>query len=165
MDYRIEQDENGFSIYQPAEADFAKLQETRRVWEEKGNRYLASLKQTPVPEKKITGSFIYAHPPDYRYSMLNCTAQQWYEHLVRLQQLGVDTVIFQAAAWKELNECYYPSKCFRTMKIFDVLAPAMEAAARPERPIRTLPIMKLMAPVALLPAAVMSAPRDRKSVV
>ena len=130
MDYRIERDDNGFSIYQPAEADFTKLQETRRVWEEKGNRYLASLKQTPVPEKKITGSFIYAHPPDYRYSMLNCTARQWYEHLVRLQQFGVDTVIFQAAAWKELNECYYPSKCFRTMTIFDALTPAMEAAAK-----------------------------------
>ena len=83
----------------------------------------------PDPGKTITGSFIYAHPPDYRgLSMLNAPAADWRKVFRRLKQMSMDTVIFQAALWSELNECYYHSEFFSRMTPHKVLENMFEAA-------------------------------------
>lgn len=81
------------------------------------------------PAAAITGSFIYAHPPNYSgINTLHYTSKDWLCLLDRIRQLGMDTVIFQAAVWNELGECYYPSKHFSGYKIWNVIEPMLEAA-------------------------------------
>jgi hypothetical protein len=78
---------------------------------------------------KISGSFIYAHPPNYLgINTLRYTVQDWTNELNKLKMLGMDTVIFQAALWSELQECYYPSKKFSEFKNWNVIEPMLEAA-------------------------------------
>ena len=79
--------------------------------------------------KVITGSFIYAHPPDYKgLQMLKASASDWREVFRRLKRMNMDTVIFQAALWKELNECFYHSAFFSGMTQHKVLEKMLEAA-------------------------------------
>jgi hypothetical protein len=81
---------------------------------------------TPMP---ITGSFIYAHPPDYRGTpMLNAKTEDWQQILHKLKLQGLDTVIFQAALWAELNECYYESEAFSKFTCWNVIEPMLNAA-------------------------------------
>jgi hypothetical protein len=97
---------------------------------QKANRaYLAALAEPPAGGR-ITGSFIYAHPPDYigRPTMGYCVAE-WRQMLGELKELGIDTVVYQAAAWVEMRECYYPSQLYADYKTWDALEPLMEAAA------------------------------------
>ncbi len=63
---------------------------------------------------RITGSFIYAHPPDYRgASSLDYTEKDWLTLLEEMRSDGIDTIIFQASLWNELRECYYRTDAFR----------------------------------------------------
>lgn len=83
---------------------------------------------TPLP---ITGSFIYAHPPDYRgRPMLHAGTDEWRETFNELRELGMDSVIFQAALWQELEECYYSSRRFSQFRCFRVVEPMLEAAEK-----------------------------------
>ena len=90
---------------------------------------------TPVePAKSISGSFIYAHAPDY-YGMptLHFSEADWRALFQDMKASGIDTVIFQASIWNELGECYYESKYFsRLYKSWRVVEP-MLAAAQAER--------------------------------
>jgi hypothetical protein len=80
---------------------------------------------------KISGSFIYAHPPNYLgYNTLNFTVEDWSEELSKLKLMGMDTVIFQAALWSELRECYYPTEKFIGFKNWNVIEPMLEAAGQ-----------------------------------
>lgn len=78
---------------------------------------------------RITGSFIYAHPPNYLgIDTLNFSKNDWLREMNRLKDFGIDTVIFQAALWSELQECYYPSKTFKGFKQWNVIEPMLDAA-------------------------------------
>ena len=71
----------------------------------------------PPPQMRISGSFIYAQPPnDQGLTLLHASEEEWLLNLARLKKCGVDTVIFQAAVWNELETCYYPSKHFVSYK-------------------------------------------------
>jgi len=84
----------------------------------------------PVSEKTISGTFVYAHPPNYLGSpTLTWTESRWRELMRDVKALGMDTVIFQAAVWNELQECYYPSKAFGAYKSWNVIEPFLSAAA------------------------------------
>lgn len=79
--------------------------------------------------KPITGSFIYAHPPNYQgQEAFRWDAGMWKKALIRLQGYGIDTVIFQAALWKELGECYYPSQFFSSFRKWNVIEPMLQSA-------------------------------------
>ena len=78
---------------------------------------------------RITGSFIYAQPPNYRgLPLLHADESEWLRHLGRLKECGCDTVIFQAAVWNELETCYYPSKRFASYRCFDSIGKVLTVA-------------------------------------
>ena len=77
----------------------------------------------------ITGTFICAQPPNYRgLPMLHATEEEWTEKFKLLKSFGVDTVIYQAAVWNELETVYYPSKRFAGYRKFDSLGKVLSAA-------------------------------------
>lgn len=81
------------------------------------------------PASRLTGSFIYAHPPDYRgRPALRFSVEDWRALFRELKELGMDTVIWQASAWRELEECYYPSRKLAGYKQWNVVEPMMQAA-------------------------------------
>ena len=84
-----------------------------------------------IPELKmpITVSFIYAHPADYYGKpMLNADVGEWKNNFRRFKSMNIDTVIFQAALWRELKECYYCSSNFPDLKCFKVVENMLQAA-------------------------------------
>jgi hypothetical protein len=105
--------------------------EEQELREENKRRNLSAVKAAGVqkPKMPITGSFIYAHPPNYKGAeTINWDKNKWLKELNRLKSYGIDTVIFQAALWSELEECYYPSKVFSSFKCWNVIEPMLEAA-------------------------------------
>jgi hypothetical protein len=92
-------------------------------------RYLNALTDPPHGGK-LTGTFIYAHPPDY---IGQCTMEwgvsEWRALFQWLKEMGLDTVIYQAAAWVEVCECYYPSRFFSTYRTWNSLGTLLEAVA------------------------------------
>ena len=100
---------------------------------EKANRSFLENKTDSGCDLKISGTFIYAHPPDYRgRPMLHASVAEWRSAFSRFKLMNIDTVIFQAALWKELEECYYNSKTFKSLKRWNVIEPMLEAAALEE---------------------------------
>ena len=97
---------------------------------QKANReYLAALARLPAGGR-ITGSFIYAHPPDYvGRPTMDYGVAEWRQLLRELKELGIDTVVYQAAAWVEMRECYYPSKLYASYKTWNSLEPLVQAVA------------------------------------
>lgn len=78
---------------------------------------------------RISASFVYAHPADYRGKpMLHADVSAWRTELQRLKDMHIDSVIFQAALWRELNECFYRSKSYSFMKQYPVAETLLEAA-------------------------------------
>ena len=81
------------------------------------------------PQMPITGSFIYAHPPNYRGAeAIFWDKNEWLVNLKRLKGYGIDTVIFQAALKAAVEECFYPSKAFSKFHTWNVIEPMLEAA-------------------------------------
>lgn len=77
----------------------------------------------------LSGSFICAHPPDYRgRPSLHFSVADWRALFREFKEIGIDTAIWQASAWKELQECYYPSKSLIGYKQWNVVDPMIEAA-------------------------------------
>lgn len=102
----------------------------RRRFRAEANRAAGNDPDAKMPEMPVTGSFIYAHPPNYKGAeAFRYSPADWRRKLSQLKVLGIDTVIFQASLWNELKECYYPSEYFRDFKTWNVLEPALEAAA------------------------------------
>ncbi len=82
-----------------------------------------------APQMPITGTFVYAHPPNYRgRPMHNYSVRDWMKLMRDLSRAGMDTIILQASVWNELNECYYPSEHFKNHKQWNVVEPMLEAA-------------------------------------
>ena len=81
------------------------------------------------PANRISVSFIYALAPDYYgMPMRNAPVSAWQEIFRRFKTMQIDTVIFQAALWKELGECFYRTGHFRDLTAFPVLERMFEAA-------------------------------------
>ncbi|MBO7147453.1 MAG: DUF4434 domain-containing protein [Lentisphaeria bacterium] len=95
------------------------------------NLQAVSLPVTLFPVKNpISVSFVYAHPADYYGEpMLHAGVEDWKKHFRRFKKMHIDTVIFQAALWRELNECYYQSKAFSFLKCYGVVEKMLQAAA------------------------------------
>ncbi len=85
--------------------------------------------KNPMP---VSGSFIYAHPPDYAgCPTLNWNSGTWAELFIEMKQAGLDTVIFQASIWHELGEAYYNSDYFKNIyKTYPVIEPMLIAAKK-----------------------------------
>ena len=62
--------------------------------------------------------------------MVHATADDWAEKFELFKTFGVDTVIYQAAVWNELETVYYPSKRFKDYRLFDQIGNVLEAAKR-----------------------------------
>ena len=104
---------------------------TPKIFEsiESNNRCLADNPQDK-PKMHITGSFIYAHPPNYYgRPAITWNCEKWRELFVLFKQNGIDTAILQASLWNELGECYYKSDYFSEHKQFNVVEPMLEAAS------------------------------------
>ena len=85
----------------------------------------------PLP---ITGTFVYAHPPDYAGNpTLNWEKREWGEAFQRLKKRGMDTVVFQASVWNELEEVYYRSAAFRSASPWTALVPTSPICASDSR--------------------------------
>lgn len=121
----------GFKIFEPAPEIIPesriKVDESIRA----NRKYLAELpsekKQEPV--RPITGTFIYAHPPDYTGSYtLNWSVADWCKAFDGLKAKNIDTVVLQASVWNELQQVYYPSKKFSHFNSWNVVEPMLEAA-------------------------------------
>ena len=101
--------------------------EARQKRIDANNAWVAS--HPAQPNMRITGSFIYAHAPNYLSAVtLEWSQDKWLQELTRLKSFGMDTVIFQASAWNELHECYYPSQIFQDFRNHDVVTPMLQAA-------------------------------------
>jgi len=78
---------------------------------------------------ELSGSFICAHPPDYRgRPSLHFNVADWRTLFREFKEIGIDTVIWQASVWQDMKECYYPSRIFSDYKQWNVVEPMMEAA-------------------------------------
>ena len=95
----------------------------------KANSEFLKNHKTIKPKLSITGTFIYAHPANYRgRPTLNYTVQDWVGLFNELKEIGMDTVIFQACAWLELEAVFYPSETFKNFKAWNVIEPMLQAA-------------------------------------
>jgi len=95
------------------------------------NRRYVDSRPIPEPSMHISGTFICAQPPNYRgYPMLHATVDDWVGKFELFKTFGVDTVIYQAAVWNELETVYYPSKRFKNYRLFDQIGNVLEAAKR-----------------------------------
>jgi len=120
--------QNDFSIFIASgkAKEMVKLKVTEA--EVSNNKFLSENTSKPV-RMAITGTFIYAHPPNYLgRPMHNYSVKDWAKLMESLKLAGMDTVIFQASVWNELKECYYPSTHFSKFKQWNVVEPMLEAA-------------------------------------
>ena len=84
----------------------------------------------PPASGTLSGTFIYAHPPDYRgRPTLRYTEHDWRELFRELKEIGITTAILQAAVWLDFRECYYPSELFPGFATWNVLDPMVKASA------------------------------------
>lgn len=120
---------NDFKLFQPTEEEAAAAQSKLSERLEINRRFLADNPQRSTCNMSISGSFIAAHAPDYvGVPTLHWTIEDWRQEFRTMKNNGLDTVILQAAAWKELEECYFPFKRLNGFEQFDVTAPLTEAA-------------------------------------
>ncbi len=118
----------GYNLYLPTSKARGLTEPLIAACKAANQEYLAD-NPSAVPAMAITGSFIYAHPPNYcGINTLHFSKKNWRCMLNRFRKLGMDTVILQAAVWSELGECYYPSQHFAGYKIWNVAEPMLEAA-------------------------------------
>ena len=120
-------DFNGeFKYFEPSAKAAEAAQSLCAKAEYENNAYCWTPPEEPPP---ITGTFIYAHPPDYRgVPTLDWSTAQWKDLFGKFKSAGINTVIFQAALWNELKECYYRSERFKHFRIYPVLEAMLPAA-------------------------------------
>lgn len=120
---------NDFKLFQPTEEEAAAAQQNLAFRIESNRRTLMENSLQSSRNMKITGSFISAHAPDYiGVPTIRWTVDDWQKEFRTMKKHGIDTVILQAAAWKELEECYFLSEVLSSFEQFDVIAPLTEAA-------------------------------------
>lgn len=93
------------------------------------NRQYIAERLPANPGKPISGTFICAHAPDYRgFPMVHASVDDWKKKFDLLKSFGIDTVIYQAAVWNELETVYYPSRYFSHFRLFDQIGNVLKAA-------------------------------------
>ena len=110
---------NGFNIFEPTPETVpeGRAHVDRTIRENLQFLSKLSVKDKEKSPKKITGTFIQAHAPDYvGGNTLNWNKSDWEQAFDKLKTKQIDTVIFQASVWNELQEVYYKSKIL-TLKI------------------------------------------------
>ncbi len=79
----------------------------------------------------LSGTFICAHPPDYRgRPTIHWGEADWRALFVELKELGISIAILQASAWIDFEECYYPSALFKGFQTWNIVEPMLKAAAK-----------------------------------
>lgn len=118
--------------------DYVAFRASDDIIEEVNKRYAAAnaanreFLKTHAPAKAtmpISGTFICAQPPNYKGLALHHASQEEWEKLfARFKTFGVDTVIYQAAVWNELETVFYPSRRFAGYRTFDCIGKVLAAA-------------------------------------
>ena len=117
-----------FKIYQ-ASQESRELARAFIVEGKKANIKFMENHKTIKPRLPISGTFIYAHPPNYRgRPTLKYSVADWIALFAELKNIGMDTVLFQAGAWLELEAVFYPSSVFPDFKLWNVIDAMLEAA-------------------------------------
>ena len=95
------------------------------------NREYLEQMEKPPKGGRLTGSFIYSHPPDYvGRNTMDWDTSDWCTLFQEMKEIGIDTVIYQAAAWAEVRECNYPSRLFEGFRMWNSLDYLVEAVAK-----------------------------------
>ncbi len=119
--------QEGFTLVVPGLEDEASIQALIESGVEANNRFLAGSTGKPYGGR-LTGTFIYSHPPDYvGRPTMHWDQNDWLGMLRELKELGIDTVIYQAAAWLEVRECSYPSQLLKDFTAWNSLEPLCQA--------------------------------------
>jgi hypothetical protein len=120
---------DAYTLVVPGPEDHEAIQNSIHSGLQSNTRFLEALTEKPRGGR-LTGSFIYAHPPDYiGRPTMDWNVDQWRLMLQELKELGIDTVIYQAAAWLEVRECYYPSRLLNAFTTWDSLGALCQAVA------------------------------------
>ena len=120
---------NDFKLFQPTPEEAAEAEKNLPARLALNKKFLAENTPSATLDIAITGSFISAHAPDYvGVPTIHWNAEDWRKEFRIMKEFGLDTVILQASAWKELQECYFPSKVLKDFTMFDVVTPLVEAA-------------------------------------
>lgn len=123
----LEQDE--FTLVIPGPEDISWYERNMKFGHEMNQAYLDALAEPPRGGQ-LTGTFIYSHPPDYvGRATINWGVAEWRSLFQELKEMGIDTVIHQAAAWVEVRECNYRSKLFADYRTWNTFDPLIEAVA------------------------------------
>lgn len=118
-----------FKLYQPTEeeADIANKSLPGRL--EINRKFLEENPPADSCSMTITGTFVSAHAPDYiGVPTIRWSVEDWCSEFQTMHSFGIDTVILQSSAWRELEECYFASETLKEFCIFDVVRPLAEAA-------------------------------------
>jgi len=122
-------DQEDYTLVIPGPEEVEWYNQSMIYGKELNRQYLDAL-ATPPKGGHLSGTFIYAHPPDYiGRPTMKWGVVEWRSLFQELKELGIDTVIYQAAAWVEVKECYYRSKMFSGYHIWNSFDPLLEAVA------------------------------------
>jgi hypothetical protein len=122
-------EQEGYTLVVPGPGDTQWYQKLMDYGHSMNRPYLEALTEPP-PGGWLTGSFIYSHPPDYvGRPTMTWNAAEWRGLFQELKEMGIDTVIYQAAAWVEVRECNYRSKLFSDYRTWNSFDPLVEAVA------------------------------------
>lgn len=120
---------NDFKLFQPTEEEASAAEKNLPARQALNKKFLTDNPPSAALKIAISGSFISAHAPDYvGVPTIYWSMEDWQKELRIMKANGLDTVIFQASAWKELEECYFPSEVLKDFEIFDTVTPLVEAA-------------------------------------
>lgn len=118
-----------FTLVVPGPEDRQWIEGMMKYGHELNRPYLEAFAEPPQGGK-LTGSFIYSHPPDYiGRPTIHWGVSEWRGLFQELKEMGIDTVIHQAAAWVEVKECNYRSKLFADYRTWNTFDPLVEAVA------------------------------------
>ena len=121
---------DGYTLVVPGPEDSSWTTDLMAFGLEHNRPYLDALEKPPAGGK-LTGSFIYSHPPDYvGRPTMSWGANEWRALFQEMKELGIDTVIYQAAALAEVRECSYPSKIFAGFRTWNSCDPLVDAVAK-----------------------------------
>ncbi len=117
-----------FTLVVPGPDDIAWYQKNMGYSKELNHQTLDTV-QEPPRGGRLTGSFIYSHPPDYiGRPTMKWGVTEWRELFQEMKEMGIDTVIYQAAIWLEVKESNYPSKLFPDFRTWDSVGSLCSAA-------------------------------------
>lgn len=122
--------QDDFTLVIPGQEDMAWYERNMELALKLNREYLDSLDEPPQGGR-LTGSFIYSHPPDYiGRPTMDWGVAEWRGLFQEMKEMGIDTVIYQAAVWLEVKESNYPSKLFSDFKTWDSIEPLCQAVTQ-----------------------------------